>query len=159
MAEKKSTHTFINILKDAFIVDLIPVVINLLLLLIWRKSSSSDSPFYSLFSILTLLTNAFAVPLFLVAANTLIAWDKGQKIFIGNILQMFISAECCIFLDYYGWGLSGGDMYNPDWLTYGFVITAAQCAAFIVIAGGIIAQVFLMVRQYKNKKSKTSGTV
>ena len=127
------------------------ILINIILFLFWilfRNNNNLTITFVTLFQ---MIYNLFINTIYLIIINIKHSIKYKNNIFILNILLLALSCFIGILLHYFSWGVSTGNLLNPDWGTV-YLFSLMLLVIPIIFFIGIIEQVIIyLLKKVENK--------
>lgn len=104
-----------------YLINFIPVILNVLLLPLWYMESTYGFWTYGRTSFFELIFNSVLSPIYLLILNIHLI-KKRRRGILFHLLLMTISILCSAVIHYLNWGITSGNFFNPDEMTIGLVL-------------------------------------
>ena len=130
-----------------YLINLVPVVFNILLLPLWYMESTYGFWTYGRTSFFELILNSILGPIFLLIFNAYLI-RKRKKSILYHLLLMVFSIISSAFVHYFNWGIVSGNFFNPDGMTIGLVLFVDVLFPFVFIDIGM--SIYAIFKTRKN---------
>jgi hypothetical protein len=142
--------------SNKFLINVLPVIsINLLFLIFWIIGKYYHNIMLTTFlTIFQTIFNLIINTIYLIIINIRHSIYYKNKIFIINILFMILSCIIGIILHYFCWGVTIGDLLNPDWGTVNLFYTMLLIIPIIFFIGIIEQIILILIYNLRWKKGK-----
>ena len=123
--------------RNYILIYLIPVIVHLMFLPFWLLDIPSASS--AGVSLIELLLGTLVIPIYLI----IISYKYLNKVSIGKFLYFLLLMISLTLLghiiSYFNWGISTGNLWNPDSETVHIIMMQITTSLIIIILGWIIA--------------------
>lgn len=129
-----------------YILNFIPILINILFLPFWWLEKIFEWP-TGCISCFQMLLNAFAIPIFLCVINAVYIMKEKKNIWLCLIIMVMI-----IFIDalilYINWGITSGNMFHPDSMTVGLLQLIIKIPLAVIFIGVVVFFVYKFIHWF-----------